>query len=75
MTDVEQFIARARAYCAARNVSPSTLSRKLLGNGNRLGELESGKSLRVDTLIRAQGRLAAMECIKPRSTDKMREAA
>jgi hypothetical protein len=75
MTDVEQFIARARAYCAARNVSPSTLSRKLLGNGNRLGELESGKSLRVDTLIRAQGRLAAMECAKPSGTVKMQKAA
>lgn len=61
MTDVEQFIARARAYCAKRDVSPTTLSRKLLGNGKRLGELEAGKSLRVDTFARAKSLLSEME--------------
>ncbi len=61
MADVEQFIARARAYCATRKVAPSTLSRKLLGNGMRLAELEAGKSLRVDTLTRADKLLRDME--------------
>lgn len=61
MGDVAQFIARARAYCAARDVAPSTLSRKLLGNGKRLSELEAGKSLRVDTLQKAVKLLSDME--------------
>ncbi len=61
MSDIEQFIARAHAYCRSREVSPSTLSRKLLGNGQRLSELEQGKSLRVDTFERAIERLGEME--------------
>ena len=61
MSDIEQFIARAHAYCRSRAVSPSTLSRKLLGNGKRLSELEQGKSLRMDTFERATERLAEME--------------
>jgi hypothetical protein len=61
MSDIEQFIARAHAYCRKRDVSPSTLSRKLLGNGMRLAELEAGKSLRMDTFERATERLAQLE--------------
>ncbi len=61
MTDVAQFIARAHSYCEREAVSPSTLSRKLLGNGLRLGELVAGKSLRVDTLTRASEKLAELE--------------
>lgn len=61
MSDIEQFIARAHAYCRQRDVSPSTLSRKLLGNGVRLAELEAGKSLRMDTFERATERLAQLE--------------
>jgi hypothetical protein len=62
MTDVEQFIARALAYCAKAQVSPSTVSRKLLGNGKRLSELKAGQgSLRVDTFQRAKERLDQLE--------------
>ena len=61
MTEVEQFIARARAYCERHSVSASTVSRKLLGNGLRLAELEAGKSLRVDTFQRAKERLDQLE--------------
>jgi len=61
MADVAQFIARAHAYCKSQKVAQSTLSRKLLGNGLRLAELEAGKSLRVDTLVRAEGLLRDME--------------
>lgn len=61
MTEVAQFIARAHAYCEARKISPSTLSRKLLGNGMRLAELEAGKSLRVDTFEEAKRRLTDLE--------------
>lgn len=70
MTDIEQFIARARAYCASRNVRPSTLSRKLLGNGVRLDELANGKSLRVDTFERAKTLLSEMERDTPPAESK-----
>jgi hypothetical protein len=63
MTDISEFIARAHAYCSARNVSRSTLSRKLLGNGMRLGELEAGKSLRMDTFERATDMLKRLESV------------
>jgi hypothetical protein len=61
MTDVEQLITRIHAYCRAADRSPSTISRKLLGNGKRLSELEAGKSLRVDTLAKAQELLSQLE--------------
>lgn len=59
---MDKFIARAFAYCDRARVSPSTVSRKLLGNGKRLSELRDGRgSLRVDTFERAQERLAELE--------------
>lgn len=61
MTEVEQFVARALAYCERADLAPSTVSRKLLGNGKRLTELASGKSLRVDTLVKAKRTLSEME--------------
>lgn len=62
MTEVEQFIARARSYCERTGTQQSTLSRKLLGNGNRLAELATGKSFpRVDTFSRAKNLLSEME--------------
>ncbi|MET0439177.1 MAG: hypothetical protein ABW043_16960 [Devosia sp.] len=62
MDDIPEFVARAKAYCERAKISPSTLSRKLLGNGNRLSELESGKSYpRVDTWQKAKARLEQME--------------
>lgn len=61
MEEVHDLVRRARAYAERNNVALSTVSRKLLGNGLRLGELEAGKSLRVDTLIRARETLAQME--------------
>ena len=61
MSDVQAFITRADAYCRSRGVASSTLSRKLLGNGKRLDELKSGKSLRMDTFARATELLDEME--------------
>lgn len=61
MDEVAELIARSHAYCKRANVKPSTLSRKLLGNGKRLGELEAGKSLRVDTLQKAKAELDRLE--------------
>ena len=61
MDEIKEFAARAFAYCDRAGVSPSTVSRKLLGNGLRLAELRDGKSVRVDTLARAKDLLAQME--------------
>ena len=61
MDEIKEFVSRALALCEAKDISPSTLSRKLLGNGIRLDELQNGKSLRVDTLQRAKQLLAEME--------------
>lgn len=61
MTDVQTLIDRIHSYCETAGLKPSTMSRKLLGNGKRLGELESGKSLRVDTLEKAKEILTQLE--------------
>jgi hypothetical protein len=61
MSEIEQFIARADAYCRRSGLSRSTVSRKLLGNGIRLDELHAGKSLRVDTLEKAKQLLDGLE--------------
>lgn len=61
MDEVEALIRRAHAYAARTGTKPSTISRKLLGNGVRLSELEAGKSLRVDTLQRAQATMTQLE--------------
>lgn len=61
MTDVDTLVARARAYAEKSGLALSTVSRRLLGNGVRLDELESGGSLRVDTLERARSLLDELE--------------
>lgn len=61
MEEIQNLVRRAYAYADRAQVSRSTLSRKLLGNGIRLAELESGKSLRVDTLLKANQMLDEME--------------
>lgn len=61
MDDIEHFVARSMAYCKRAKVKPSTLSRKLLGNGKRLAELRAGKSLRVDTFQKAKAELERLE--------------
>ncbi len=61
MSHVTDFGSRAKAYADRSGLAVSTVSRKLLGNGVRLDELEAGKSLRVDILERALGRLEDME--------------
>lgn len=61
MSEVEVLVERAHAHAERTGLSLSTVSRKLLGNGTRLGELASGKSLRVDTLERAKALLDGLE--------------
>ena len=61
MEQVEALLSRARSYAKRTGLTKTTISRKLLGNGKRLGELEAGKSLRVDTLQRANELLDQLE--------------
>lgn len=61
MSDIPALIARAHAYARRAQLSTSTVSRKLLGNGKRLAELEAGKNLRVDTLENANKLLDELE--------------
>lgn len=61
MDEITDLIRRADAYASRSGLKPSTVSRKLLGNGIRLNELRNGKSLRVDTLENAKRELARLE--------------
>lgn len=61
MTETQQLAARIRAVSQKLNVEPSTLSRKLLGNGKRLDEIEAGGSLTLATFARVNAELDAME--------------
>jgi hypothetical protein len=61
MSEVAALITRAQAYAKRSGLKESTVSRKLLGNGKRLAELRAGKSLRVDTLVRASALLDELD--------------
>lgn len=63
MNEIAEFIDRVLSHCEVTGASESTVSRKLLGNGIRLSELQQGKSLRVDTLERAKALLSEMESV------------
>lgn len=61
MSDVATLLTRAQAFVQHSGLKESTVSRKLLGNGKRIAELRAGKSLRVDTLERANLLLERLE--------------
>lgn len=61
MEDIQQLAARIRAVSAKIGVEPSTLSRKLLGSGVRLAEIEAGGTITMTTFARVRDELDAME--------------
>ena len=61
MSEIDELLRRARSYAERSHLSMSTISRKILGNGKRLAELEAGKSLRVDTLAKALAELDRLQ--------------
>ena len=61
MSDINTLLHRAHAYAKARGLKPSTVSRILFGNGERMGEIEKGGSLRMDTFHRATQKLDELE--------------
>lgn len=61
MTETQKLAARIRAMAEKQGVEPSTLSRKLLGSGVRLTEIEAGGSMTMATFARVDADLSAME--------------
>ncbi len=62
MTDVPSFLERCDAYQARSGLSPATISKRVLGNPLRLGQLKSGKlNIGVRTLSDASERLSKLE--------------
>lgn len=61
MTEAQKLAARIRALSATINVEPSTLSRKLLGNGKRIDEIEAGGSVTMATFARVSTALSKLE--------------
>ena len=61
MSETQKLIARIRAYAKKRGIEESTASRIFFGNGIRLAEIESGKSLRFDTFERVKSQLDQIE--------------
>lgn len=61
MTDQEQLVQRVRAVAQRTNRKPSTLSRILFGNGNRLSEIEAGGSITMTMYDRALAKLDEIE--------------
>lgn len=62
MSQAQALAERIYTLAAKLNLEPSTLSRKLLGNGVRLGELASGKSdMTLDTYSRVEREVGELE--------------
>lgn len=78
MTDTQQLLARFDAL-AATGASPSTLSRKLFGNGKRIDEIRAGGSLTLTTYSRALETMDELEAeafrkSAPSPTDRVQAA-
>jgi hypothetical protein len=61
MTETAALAKRIYALSKKLNREPSTLSRKLLGSGVRLAELEAGSTMTLDTYARVEREVSALE--------------
>jgi len=61
MTETQQLIARIHALAQRLDRSPATLSAKVLGGGQVLADLESGKTITLAKYERAKALLSEME--------------
>lgn len=61
MSEAQKLAARIRALAAKQGVEASTLSRKLLGNGKRIEEIEAGGSVNLGTYVRVSAQIDEME--------------
>lgn len=61
MSQTKALVDRIHAVAKKLNKEPSTLSRELLGSGVRLGEIENGSSITLDTYARVEKELTELE--------------
>lgn len=61
MTETQRLIARIHAVAKAMDRSPATISAKVLGGGQVLADLESGKTITLAKYERASALLTEME--------------
>jgi hypothetical protein len=61
MSQAKALVDRIYAVAAKLNKEPTTLSRELLGSGVRLGEIENGSSMTLDTYARVDAALSKLE--------------
>lgn len=61
MTEAQKIAVRIRAVADRMGIEPTTLSRKLLGNGKRLDEIEEGGSMTMATFARVSTELSKLE--------------
>lgn len=61
MADIQTLVTRIDALAERTGASPSTLSRKLFGNGNRIDEIKRGGSITLATYARAVEVLEQLE--------------
>jgi len=67
MSDTQKLVTRVEALATRTGTSPSTLSRKLFGNGKRIDEIKAGGSLTLTTYQRALALLDEMERLIPKA--------
>lgn len=62
MTELDELIADAEAFAAANNISISTLSRKLFGDGTRIHKIKTENATATFRVVkRARERLSGMK--------------
>lgn len=61
MSDTQQLVERINRLAAKTETSPSTLSRKLFGNGKRIEEIAAGGSITMKTYEQALAMLSELE--------------
>jgi hypothetical protein len=61
MSQVQALADRIYALAEKLGQEPSTLSRKLLGSGVRLGEIANGSDLTMDTYNRVEREVSELE--------------
>lgn len=61
MSDIQTLLHRADAYMKRAKAAPSTVSRKLFGNGNRLAEIKAGGTLTIRKLEEALATMDELE--------------
>ena len=69
MTETQQLIARIHALALKQGLAPATVGERILGGGQILSNLESGRTITLAKYERANALLSEIEG-RPASTDK-----